>query len=136
MSYNVCFLSLKCTYFRDELDNFTTCLDGEVHVDSIKEIYIEKKTKEKLPCSISMLTLKQHALVDLTAKTGFYKYAKLTIQLPSIIKVSESSYIYTVWNFIGEFGGWVGICLGSCVADFAAVVELILFKMRENMFMG
>ena len=43
-----------------------------------------------------------------------------------MITISESMYVYTVWDFIAEFGGWVGIFLGYCVADVVNVLEVIL----------
>ena len=49
----------------------------------------------------------------------------LDIELPGYVSVVESKHIYTIWNFVAEFGGWVGIFLGFCVADIVDIVENI-----------
>ena len=45
------------------------------------------------------------------------------IELPTVATISESRYIYTAWNFVSEFGGWVGIFLGFCAADVYQLLE-------------
>ena len=45
------------------------------------------------------------------------------IELPHTVSKLESQYVYTAWNFMAEFGGWVGIFLGVCVTDVYSLVE-------------
>ena len=42
--------------------------------------------------------------------------------MPEVIKVTQAEYIYTIWEFISEFGGWFGILFGYCVVDLADVI--------------
>ena len=114
-------------------DNYTDCGKGVVDATVLRnEIYTQVVNAEKLPCAISLLTLKQHALTPLTSKRMDY-FTTLSIRLPTIIQILESSYVYTVWNFIGEFGGWVGIFLGYCVADLADAINAMVLKLKENL---
>ena len=92
-----------------------------------RTIHKETIAEETKPCALSLLSLKQLALVDLADASGrTTNYATLRIDLPYVVKFYESSYIYTVWDFIGEFGGWVGIFLGYCVADFADILNTLV----------
>ena len=47
----------------------------------------------------------------------------MIIELPDRVTKLKSQYVYTAWDFISEFGGWVGIFLGVCVTDVYTLVE-------------
>ena len=46
----------------------------------------------------------------------------LIIRLENNVEVLESEYIYTIWEFTAEFGGWVGILFGFCILDIADIL--------------
>ena len=50
----------------------------------------------------------------------------MTIRLPSLVKVIEANYVYTVLDFAAEFGGYIGTFLGYCLLDLADKIEEIL----------
>ena len=56
------------------------------------------------------------------------------IELPSMVTVLETSYVYTAWNFMAEFGGWMGILLGFCVADVNGLLEIIDKYLRKSRY--
>ena len=45
----------------------------------------------------------------------------LIIRLEDDVEVLEGKYIYTIWEFTAEFGGWVGILFGFCILDIAGI---------------
>ena len=61
---------------------------------------------------------------------NFKRTLNLTVLMPQVIKVTQAEYIYTIWDFLSEFGGWFGILFGFCVVDLADA--LIAFMASLN----
>ena len=56
----------------------------------------------------------------------------LIIKKPRNIEVVKSEYIYTIWEFAAEFGGWVGILFGYCALDiFKLFTNSVVFLLRK-----
>ena len=56
------------------------------------------------------------------------KEKHVLIKMPKEIKIFKVDYVYTVWEFISEFGGWVGVLFGYCIVDIAdALTELAVY---------
>ena len=56
----------------------------------------------------------------------------LIIKKPRNIEVVKSEYIYTIWEFAAEFGGWVGILFGYCALDiFNLFTNSVVFLLRK-----
>ena len=56
----------------------------------------------------------------------------LIIKKPRNIEVVKSEYIYTIWEFAAEFGGWVGILFGYCALDiFKLFTNSLVFLLRK-----
>ena len=59
------------------------------------------------------------------------KTLNLTVLLPKVIKVTQAEYIYTIWDFITEFGGWFGTLFGYCVVDLADALVAIMASLKK-----
>ena len=56
----------------------------------------------------------------------------LIIKKPMYVEVVKSEYIYTIWEFAAEFGGWVGILFGYCALDiFNLFTNSVVFLLRK-----
>jgi len=61
----------------------------------------------------------------------FSKTLNLTVLMPKVIKVTQAEYIYTIWDFITEFGGWFGTLFGYCVVDLADALVAIMISLNK-----
>ena len=59
------------------------------------------------------------------------KTLNLTVLMPKVIKVTQTEYIYTIWDFITEFGGWFGIVFGYSVVDLADALVAIMASFKK-----
>jgi len=47
------------------------------------------------------------------------------------VEVLKSEYIYTIWEFAAEFGGWVGVLFGFCILDIIDLIKTVFIFIIE-----
>ena len=62
---------------------------------------------------------------------NFKRTLNLTVLMPQVIKVTQAEYIYTIWDFLSEFGGWFGTLFGFCVVDLADALIAIMASLNK-----
>ena len=72
-------------------------------------------------------------VIFLSFQENIYNDEKyLIIKKPMYVEVVKSEYIYTIWEFAAEFGGWVGILFGYCALDiFNLFTNSVVFLLRK-----
>ncbi|XP_023331503.1 uncharacterized protein LOC111703706 [Eurytemora carolleeae] len=65
-----------------------------------------------LPCTISLIQL---TLFSQRKPKSAWGPKNLILRIPRKIMTIRSGFIYTVWEFAAEFGGWSGVLLGNGV---------------------
>ena len=55
----------------------------------------------------------------------------ISIRKPELVNVIEANYVYTLWKFATEFGGYVGLFFGNCVLDLADLIVQVFLHLGQ-----
>ena len=81
-------------------------------LQNITNTVLIQKDNCTLPCQVTFLTLN-----NLPSAKHSNIRRTFTFKIHPIATLTRSELIYTIWNYIGEFGGWVGLFIGFSVID-------------------
>ena len=81
-------------------------------LQNITSTVLRQKNDCSLPCKITYLTLENSPSPENDNKTRTF-----TFSINSVHTLTKSEPIYTFWEYIGEFGGWVGLFIGISIID-------------------
>ena len=77
-----------------------------------------------VPCRFSYLNLQHMPALPNDNQTRTF-----TFYMKSDNMLTKSKFIYDIWSFIAELGGWVGLFIGLSVPDLFDYVTLVVDKL-------
>ena len=81
-------------------------------LQNITSTVLSQKDNCSLPCQLTYLTLN-----NIPSPVNENKTRTFTFKISPVNMLTKSELIYTIWDYIGEFGGWVGLFIGFSIID-------------------
>ena len=122
---------LECsTPFSPDLDHICKDIEKAENASEILKSTFRKDMSEvcQYPCTfLEILPISPKVFL-----TSLHSGPSLRLNFKKFVTVTKSSYSYTGLEFLGEFGGYVGLFLGFSILDLSHVIEVLLFKIYHN----
>ena len=111
-------------------DKSNICLEHNQTIEAVNifdDITVWNQTKAKKLCPKPC----QQYIISFSNKEWSYNYNSYTIlqmQFPKYIRVSSSSYSYTLLELLAEVGGYVGLFLGVSINQISDLLTILATK--------
>ena len=79
-----------------------------------------------VPCQITFLTLN-----NLLSPKHDKARRTFTFKINPVATLTKAELIYTLWDYIAEFGGWAGLFIGFSIIDLFDSIKESLFRVSE-----
>ena len=116
------------------LDKSNICTDiAKARNASIiyKQIALWNYTKANELCPKTCL---QYMISFSNKEWDYYDYTTLSMEFPKFVRVSRSTYSYTLLELIAEVGGYVGLFLGVSINQVSDLFKHMVTKISSSLY--